>query len=589
MSGEFHFIRPWCLLALLPAALLLFWLARRRYRQGDWAKVCDAELLPYILQDIPGKSGGGNGMLAAGLAALTAILALAGPTWQRLPSPAFRNDSALVIALDLSKSMDAADIKPSRIGRARYKISDILRQRKDGQTALLVYSGDAFTVTPLTTDTATVNSQLEALATDIMPSPGSNTQAALQKSAELLRQAGLAQGHILLVTDGAEAGLAEPVQDIVGGYRLSVLALGTPEGAPIPQVGGGFLKNAAGDIVLAQTDTAVLTALASAGGGLFQAVTADDADVERLGSLFNRPLEAGEGAQADRLLQQWDEKGPWLLLPLLLWAALRFRKGLLVWGFVLLLPQPKPAMAFDWQSLWQTPDQQAQRAFDRQEYPQAAERFENPEWRAAAQYKAGQYQAAAETLQNSQSADGQYNLGNALAKAGQLPQALQAYQRALQLDPGHADAEYNKAQVEKALQQQNQNQDNGGGGQGSDEQGGQDKPQAGENGQTDKHPPPQASGEPGQQQDQAGGSEDKPKPPQQEAADQSENGQNEQPAQKPAEKTGRLPSAAEREESARANEQLLKRIPDQPTGLLLRKFKYQYGQRKPPAYQGPDW
>jgi len=107
----------------------------------------------------------------SGLAAWLTIIALAGPTWQRLPSPAFRNESALIIALNLSASMDAADIKPSRIAKARYKIADLLKQRKDGQTALLVYGGDAFTVTPLTSDVATISSQLEALTTDIMPSP----------------------------------------------------------------------------------------------------------------------------------------------------------------------------------------------------------------------------------------------------------------------------------------------------------------------------------------------------------------------------------------------------------------------------------
>ena len=191
MLADFHFLRPWWLLALLPAALVLFSLLKNKAQRGDWTRVCDAELLPYILQEQPTQTRNG-GWLAAALATLLCILALAGPTWERLPGPAFRNDSALVIALDLSESMNAADIKPSRISRARYKIADILKQRKDGQTALLVYSGDAFTVTPLTTDTSTINSQLEALTTDIMPSPGSNPARAIEKARSEERRVGKA-------------------------------------------------------------------------------------------------------------------------------------------------------------------------------------------------------------------------------------------------------------------------------------------------------------------------------------------------------------------------------------------------------------
>ena len=118
--------------------------------------MCDAELLPYLLQEKAVNQSRWP-LTTGAIAALLVIIALAGPTWQRVPSPVFRNESALVIALDLSRSMDAEDIKPSRLIRARYKIADILKQRKDGQTALLVYAGDAFTVTPLTDDTETID------------------------------------------------------------------------------------------------------------------------------------------------------------------------------------------------------------------------------------------------------------------------------------------------------------------------------------------------------------------------------------------------------------------------------------------------
>lgn len=605
MLADFHFLRPWWLLALLPAAILLYLLRKNKFQRGDWTRVCDAELLPYILLEQPPQTRPGGGLLAV-LATLSCILALAGPTWERLPGPAFRNDSALVVALDLSESMNATDIKPSRISRARYKIADILKQRKDGQTALLVYSGDAFTVTPLTTDTATINSQLEALTTDIMPSSGSNTRIALEKAVDLLRQAGLAQGHILLVTDGADANSVTQAERMLGDYKLSVLGTGTPEGAPIPQPGGGFLKDAAGNIVVAKLDLDQLSQLAAAGHGLFQTVTAGDDDIERLGALFNDAVNRENSAQTDLLLQQWDEKGPWLLLLVLPWAALRFRKGLLQFALLCLLSwaMPQDALALDWQSLWQTADQRAQQAFAEQHYDQAAEQFNNPEWRAAAQYKAGQYQQAAETLKDTQTADGHYNRGNALAKAGQLQEALQAYQQALKLDPQHADAKFNKELVDKQLQQQKQPQKQDQSSQGQQQKSQNQQPdstdsQQSQDRQSSSGDQPQDQGpEKAQENAQSDAkrtnpqpNEDKRQQPEQQSdkPDDARRSSNNPKPEQSRQKEPPTPNNAEQEEAQRANDNALKRIPDEPTGLLKRKFKYQYGQRSPPPHDGPAW
>ena len=598
--SDFHFLRPWCLLALLPAALLLVALIRHRQGRGNWSEVCDAELLPFILQDKPLQQSHTH-LFGAGLAALLAIVALAGPTWQRLPGPAFRNDAALVIALDLSKSMDATDIKPSRIAKARYKIADLLKQRKDGQTALLVYGGDAFTVTPLTNDTATIDSQLAALTTDIMPSPGSNTGVALDKAAALLRQAGLAKGHILLVSDGVDADVAEQAEHWLGDYRLSVLALGTPEGAPIPVPGGGFVKDNHGAIVVAKLDESALATLAEHGRGIYQPVTADDEDVDNLGRLFNAADTGTENRDGNLLLQQWDEKGPWLLLLVLPWAAWQFRKGLLLWGLLFLWLIPQDSYALDWQSLWQTPNQRAQQSFNQQQYQQAADQFDNPDWRAAAQYKAGQYQQAAETLKDTQNAEGHYNRGNALAQAGQLQEALQAYQQALKLDPGHRDAQYNKDIVERKLKEQeqqqppnNQQQDNQPQDQqqkdktqSSEQQQKQQDQQSGQSDADQQHEQKPEDGQPPQAQqdaEQSKAAEDK----------QSSEAEAKQPAQpskpeKDESEPTKAAESAEKNETERANEQLLKRIPDEPTGLLKRKFKYQYNQRRQQSPSGPTW
>jgi Ca-activated chloride channel family protein len=579
----FHFLRPWWWLALLPAAALLLWQWRQQRPQSQWQQLCDAELLPLLLTDAAAPRQRQHWLLTAFML-LLAIAALAGPTWQRLPGPVFRNESALVVALDVSPTLDATDIKPSRLAKARFKIADLLRQRKDGQTALLVYGGDAFTVTPLTRDSATITSQLSALTTAIMPSPGRNTANAISHAADLLRQAGVAQGHILLVTDGVEADFSAPDS---AGYRLSVLAVGSADGAPIPQAGGGFVKDRAGAIVVPRLDAAALTALAQHGGGRYQAVSDDDRDVEQLGALFNQPLIESPEADANGLhLQQWQEQGPWLLLLIVPWVALRFRKGLLLALLCCGLPWSPPAEALDWHSLWQNRSQQAQQAFSQQQYQQAAEQFDDPQWRAAAQYKAGQYQQAAETLKDSTTADGLYNRGNALAQTGQLQQALAAYDQALQREPQHADARYNRELVQKKLQEQQQQQQH-------DNEQANDQPQ---------QQPPSDQNQPSKPDDHANG-----QPSQSSSTDKPQPSQDDTPAEAQPPKASESPKASDApakpkpepaddaqtprqqplqkpEQPAldQADQQLLKRIPEEPAGLLKRKFRYQYGQRAPP-------
>ena len=588
--ADFHFIRPYWLLAVMPYIVILVLMLRNKLNQGNWSAVCDAELLPYILQEKAARQSRWP-LTAGAIVALLAIIALAGPTWERLPSPVFRNDSAVVIALDLSRSMDAADIKPSRLIRARYKIADILKQRKDGQTALLVYAGDAFTVTPLTDDTETIASQLEALNTDIMPSQGSDTVLALEKAAELLKQAGLQKGQILLVTDGIDMDKTLDTVKSLDKYQLSILGVGTDDGAPITLPEGGFLKDEQGNIVVPKLNSHELTKLATAGNGVYQTITANDADIQTVLAALDKPVQQQGKENTSLLLEQWADKGPWLLLLVLPLAALSFRKGLLCFALLLILPLPKNSYAFEWQDLWQTKDQQAQQAFNKQDYAKAAAQFENPDWKAAAHYKAGEYDKALENLKNSKSADSAYNQGNALAQAGQLEEALKAYEKALGLNPNDSDAKTNKDIVEKELEKQKQEQN-------KQDQQKDDKQQSQGDSQQNK------DGEQSEKSDEQKESEGKPEQkPEQKQSDKQQSAENQDQQNKPEEKkpAAEKPQQAEQDqakeppkeqpqeqapasaqptdEQQQANEQWLNRIPDDPAGLLKRKFKYQYGQR----------
>ena len=568
----------------------------------------------------------------AGLTGFIAILALAGPAWERLPTPVFRNLSAMVIVLDLSWAMEANDVKPNRLERARFKIDDLLKARKDGQTALLAYAGDAFVVTPLTDDAATIAAQLTALSPHIMPVQGTRMDLGLAAAGRLLQQAGQKTGDVLVLTAGEDVASATAASSRLKsqGYRVSLIGVGSREGAPIPLAEGGFLKNEEGKMRLSRLDIKALWDLAQAGGGVYRTLDAGSADTDAVLEFVDRRAEADQPSGQDVHVDQWRDGGIWLLPLLIPLAALGFRRGWL--GLLLLAvlaPVPPPVEALEWADLWKTPDQQAQQALQSGDAKSAAERFVDPGWKAAAEYKAGQYDEAAKRLEAIDTPLAQYNRGNALAQQGQLEAALQAYDRALQLNPGHEDAQYNRKLVEDALkkqqeqpQKQDQSESSKDGEQGQQskqdqqKQDGQKKPsesqdQKPEQSQSeqdkdqagDKADEEKSAGENNESKDpaqpsesQSGADEEDPKkqpsesageetPAEQDHAKQdapAEQAQSDaQEGKDPRDKSGSAAQAPEpQSESDQAEAQWLRRIPDDPGGLLKRKFNYQYRLRQ---------
>jgi Ca-activated chloride channel family protein len=585
--SELHLLRPW-LLVLLPFGVWLIWqLFRGRADGGGWRSIVDSRLREYVLAEPEVLRDSRLALLAAQAAWVVGIVALAGPAWERLPVPAFRSDEALVVALDLSRSMDAGDVEPSRLARAKLKLLDLLERRSAGQTALVVFTTHAFTVTPLTTDTRTISSLVGAVSSDIMPTRGGAVSAGLTKAGALLRQTGLSAGDILLITDSE---VADADLDLAGelageGYRVSVLAVGTEQGAPIPQAEGGFVNDDNGRVVIPQLDPAGLQRLAAEGGGRFARLAPDDRDLDALcPAAAALALDASLDADGEqREVDVWRDRGAWLALLLLPLLAMSFRRGwICLWLAAFLLPMPR-ANAFEWQDLWQRADQRGYEALQAEQAERAATLFENPEWRSAAQYRAKEFEASAATLAPIDSATGNYNRGNALAKAGRLEEAIGAYERALELDAEHADAAYNRDLLKKFLednppppQPQNQNSEQNQQGDSNQSDGGEQ--QDGEQ-SADQQGEQGDQGESGESQAQGEGSQDPAEPqdggePQDENAEQTADAGQESADE--ATESAAAPEDVEQWASEQAAEQWLRRVPQDPGGLLRRKFLYQY-------------
>lgn len=571
-----HLLRPWWLLALPVLAWLLWLLGHRETRSGRWQS-----LLPPAFHAVLLRGGRGRRsrlpLIILALAWLLTTLALVGPSWQRIEQNDVKPADPLVVMLELTPQMLASDASPNRLAQARRKLLDLLQARGDAQTAIVVYAGSAHTLVPLSDDLGTSRNLLEALKPSIMPEPGKRADLAVAKALELLKGGAQGQGRLLLVTSSLDDGERSAIARLLGsrGERLRILGVGSSEGAPIVQEDGTFMKDEQGAILMPRLDVSGLRQFAASVKGQYRSISLDDRDLRSLG-LLDGPSQLRDNGHKTQL-RSWADQGYWLLLPLLLLAACAGRRGWLLCLPLLLLGTPQSGMAMSFDDLWLRADQQGQRLLEAGRPKEAAERFEDPHWRGTALYEAGDYAAAAEQFAKDDSAPSLYNRGNALARSNELEAAIDAYERALEIDPQLQQAAKNKALVEELLRQRQQQE--------------QEQPDAGDEEQSadqadEQQPPGQfsASSEDEQQQGQGqpSTSEDQPPAKQEQAPSQAgEPDEKAEPAQtSPPDGEAQEADAPLDGERRQALEQWLRQIPDDPGELLRRKFWYEQQQRQ---------
>jgi len=578
IETEFHFLRAGWIVLIPIAILLIFFFKRRMLTIGNWEKLIDKRLLPYVMSRRQLSDNQYKWWLIS-LISVLSIIALAGPTWERIEQPSFRTDQSLVIALDLSRSMNAQDITPNRLTRAKLKILDILERRQGAQVALIVYSANAFTVTPLTSDTDTIIALINSIDTSIMPSRGSYPALAIDKGLQLLNQASVSNGEIILVTDGGitsdSFSSAQKLRD--EGYRLSALGIGSMNGAPIPKETGGFITDNTGQITISRLEVDDLKDLVEIGGGNYTSITSNDQDIDTLLSeVYSAVRESDDSVTTD----QWKEFGPWLLLIIVPFGSLLFRKG---WVFIFLLtimPIDNSVYALDWNDLWKTRDQQAKEAMESGDYNKAIELFEDSEWLAAAHYRAGNYRQSANGYNNNSNIDHLYNHANSLAKIGQFEEAIENYEKVIAEEPNAEDALYNLNLLKDLLSENQSSEENNDDGQSSEEAstGEQSQQQNGDESEQSDNEGNSRTGDSDDESDanpnQKLSNEEDIEAIEKELERAAEENSNQEPQQEDNNESGIEGRMAQ--EQQQAMEQWLRRIPDDPGGLLRRKFRYQY-------------
>lgn len=520
---NFHFIRPLWFIALIPLFIMLWTLKRTLFNRSPWQAFIPSHLQSAVLKqtgDLKKTNKPSNQNLALikpFIIGLLSILALAGPTWQKLPQPVYQTERGSVLIMNMSLSMYANDIKPNRLTRARFKAIDLLAKINEGEVGLIASTSDAFIISPLTQDIKNIELLLPALSPDIMPVGGSNPLAALTLANEMLLNAGYLSGDIYWFIDAVDK---EDLSDIYNWsdsheHNIKIFGVGTKNGAPITLPSGELLKDNNGAIIIPKLPINRLASIAQRSSGSYHTLTHDDADLNALAQIsidldgaLNNTLDGafGESKKENKkdsselqMGDQWQEQGAWLVFLIIPLLLTYFRRGgVLLNGqnisalmvsfiytplvFALCFSstittayanntspshkgknveiQPDSQWQKKWQNLWQTNDQQGKASFQEEDYQAAAQQFDDQQWQGSAHYKAGNYQEALDAFQKGEqrnSANSLYNQANALAKLQQYDKAIESYEKALAQNADFTDAQDNIDRIEEFLKKQENN------------------------------------------------------------------------------------------------------------------------------------
>ena len=456
---NFHFLRPFWLLAIIPIIGITYLLLQKKYSKNNWQKVIAPHLLPHLLHKEPAIETKWP-IYTILTAWLVACLALSGPSWHKNEVTIKKDVTPLIIVLDLSYNMLATDMTPNRLGRVRFKLQDMFDQRQEGLTALVVYSGSAHVVAPLTDDRKTLSHLIRSLSPDIMPELGNNPGDGILSAINLLEQGSGKSGTILLITDNLTENQQKRITSLLKKtpHTLSILGVGTPQGSPIPLPTGGFLKNANNGIIISKLNATELGTLTKKLGGKYHTITLDSSDINALLPSSKNQME--ESKSYNHQHTQWKDSGYWLiflLLPIILGCFRRNWLVLILLTLFIQLPEHSYALSdFNADTLWYNANQLGFKALNDGDSEKAAQLFKENLWKAEALYRSGKFQEAEELYKKDKSPNSLYNLANSLAQQGKLQQAIDTYDQVLEQIPNMQDAIDNRAIIKKLLDQQKQ-------------------------------------------------------------------------------------------------------------------------------------
>lgn len=455
--NDFHFLRPQFLWGFAGVAVIFVLGILNIRENAGWKKHIAAHLRPYVIS----KGSYGVKVVMQVLQAMAlscVVLALAGPTWRKVQLPGRILETPMVVLLDLSQSMMAEDIQPSRLERAKFKINDLLDAKPGARIALVGYAGTAHTIVPLTRDYKIIKSHVETLSPGVMPFRGSDLERALIL-ADTLMSISTAPGTVVIFSDDFISEDFDVIQNFTNGtpHQVDIMPMNTPSGANVPAYNGrGYLYDG-GNVVHSALNTAVLSQLNGLEKATVHQLTLDNSDVELIAKDVRAHLKFTEAPTEKK--DEWNDVGLLLAVPSALIILLWFRRGWVVFSIILMMGTSgchNPNKVEGFEDLWYTRDYQGQKKSNAGNFEEAAVLYQDPLRKGVAYFKAGNYNDAIKAFSNDTTAMGAYNLGLAYYKSGDLAAAQLAFGEATKLDPDNEAARANYDKLGKVLQETSQ-------------------------------------------------------------------------------------------------------------------------------------
>lgn len=466
--NDFNFAQPFwlCGLLLIPLgwAWYKYWQHISKANLSGLNKFIDEKLLPHLLI----KSGNDSKVVSYGwlYAILTAciVIALANPRWSYEDLDAYQTSASMVILLDLSASMNATDISPSRIIRARQSIEDLLNLSKGLKIGLVGFAGNAHLISPITDDLVTVKTYVPALDTDLTKLQGNSFHQALLMGGELLANEPGDQKSLLVVSDGnfTSTDFSKELATLSShGIKVHVLGIGTANGAPYKNSSGALHKSQ-GKLIISKLNTNILQTIAKQGHGIYTETVNNDAGVKAI--LRKAEHNSPDEQIVSGKVRQWQDRYYWFIFPAVAILLYLMRQRVLYVCVALvitgLFPAPN-AFALELPSAFKNSEQQGQQAYVQTEFQRAAGLFNDPYRKGVALYRAGEYAQAEQEFNQASSnglkIDAQYNAGNAQMQQRKWRAAIKSYESVLRVEPEHFAAQHNLEIAKLMLEEQDEN------------------------------------------------------------------------------------------------------------------------------------
>ncbi len=475
---------PWLwALALVPIIRALGLLKTKFDKKTNGADLfADKHLLPHLLKYSGAERFPNRKSFVLWAALWTfGILALAGPRWDFKDVPNFKPHKSVVMLLDLSDSMNAKDIRPSRLIRAREKIEDFLSENPDTNIGLIGFAGDAHLISPITEDKTAIRYLLNAVSTDIISVHGKRLRPALILAGKLLSEVAGQDRSILVFGDGnfEDTDLGHELNQLTQrGINVSIVGIGTPEGAPISNSAGRFMAQD-GRPIISKLNVKELESLANEGHG--QYFSQDDSVV--VSRLFSVSKNLVGVSETNSVIRDWEPRFYIFLIPLLLLILPLFRKqsqenrvSFSKLGFIFVavsaLGLSSQSMAAESQTLetkafasvsniFKNQATLGKEALEKKDFVTAETNFDDAYRKGVVEYRAGDFNKAEEFFKKSDRPElaiaAKYNLGNSLAQEKKFEDAIKAYEEVLKADPQHENAQANLKLIQDLLKKQKEN------------------------------------------------------------------------------------------------------------------------------------